>query len=181
MTTADLPDLVARLTALGSVVSPEGPGFTELDHALQCAFELSVTHPEDLELQVAGLVHDIGHQPGDDDAHGRLGAELVRPALGDRVADLVGAHVPAKRYLVAVDPGYALSSVSVASLAAQGGALLPADRRAFESSPHFADAVALRRADDAAKTPGRPVPPLEAWTSVLERVASVSRSAGRAR
>ena len=171
MTTSDLDRLVATLSALGSVASPEGAGFTELDHALQCAFELSVTHPDDPELQVAGLVHDIGHQFGDDDAHGRTGAAFVDPVLGTRVARLVEAHVPAKRYLVAVDPGYALSSVSVTSLAAQGGPLSPADRQAFESSPHSADAVGLRRADDAAKTPGRPVPPLERWIPVLERVA----------
>jgi len=172
VTTCDLDGIVAGLTTLVTVASPEGAGFTELDHALQCAFELSMTRPEDLGLQVAGLVHDIGHQLGDDESHGRLGAALVRPALGDRVANLVEAHVPAKRYLVAVDPGYALSSVSVASLAVQGGAMSPADRRAFEASPHFADAIALRRADDAAKQPGKLVPRLDAWISALERVAA---------
>jgi hypothetical protein len=29
----------------------------------------------------------------------------------------------------------------------------------------------LRRADEAAKRPGRTVPPLDAWRSALERVA----------
>ena len=41
----------------------------------------------------------------------------------------------------------------------------------FRSSPGFADAVGLRRADEAAKDPGARVPGLDAWLSTLERVA----------
>ena len=170
-----LVELLGLLRSLGSVPSPEAAGFSELDHGLQCAYELSLTHPDDDALQVAGLVHDVGHRFGGDEAHGRLGAAAVSAALGPRVAGLVEGHVTAKRYLVAIDPAYSLSPVSVASLTDQGGALTPDAAHAFEASPWFADAVALRHADDAAKVVGRAVPRLDAWEPVLARVALGSR------
>jgi predicted HD phosphohydrolase len=166
-------ELLELLASLGAVPSEETPGLSELDHGLQCAAELARVRPADRELQVAGLVHDIGHRFGPDERHGALGAERVRALLGDRVADLVEAHVPAKRYLVTTDPSYRdrLSSESTLTLALQGGALTPEEIRSFASSPHAADAVALRRADDAAKVPGRRVPGLAQWEPLLERGA----------
>lgn len=174
---ATVDELVALLQRLSATASPEAPGFTELDHALQCAHLLAGWAPRDVTLQVAGLVHDIGHQFGDDDAHGRLGAEATRDLLGPRVAVLVEQHVPAKRYLVTVSPEYAeaLSAVSVATLAAQGGPLTPGDVAAFYASPHWSDALTLRRADDAAKVPGRQVPGLDHWLPALRRVAEGAR------
>jgi predicted HD phosphohydrolase len=161
-------ELVELLAAAGSTA--QEVGLSDLDHALQCASELAGSHPYDFELQLAGLFHDIGHRFGPDDAHGRLGAECVRPALGDRVAQLVELHVPAKRYLVTTDPSYRwhLSDVSVRTLTVQGGALSGDELAKFASSPHCADALALRRADDAAKVPGRQVPPLEHWARRLQ-------------
>ena len=89
------------------------------------------------------------------------------------MAALVEMHVPAKRYLVATDPAYksALTDVSIESLAAQGGPLSAADARSFATSPFAADAVVLRRADDAAKVPGRSVPGLDHWLPILNEVA----------
>lgn len=169
--TAD--EITEVLTALETAPSVEGlAGFTELDHALQCADILARRFPDDRELQVAGLVHDIGHRFGSDEEHGRLGAVAVRPALGERVATLVEAHVPAKRYLVATDPAYRsrLSPDSVRTLALQGGALSDSEARAFAAAPYAADAVALRRADEEAKAPGRAVRPLQQWLAVLRAV-----------
>src|SRR3954465_15473716 len=73
-----------------------------LTHALQCAAMLAEAMPADIELQVAGLVHDLGHveRPGDDAHHAAAGAHLVSEVLGDRVAFLVRHHADAKRYLV---------------------------------------------------------------------------------
>jgi predicted HD phosphohydrolase len=149
-------------------------GLSELDHGLQCACELALAHPDDDVLQVAGLVHDVGHRFGDDAGHGVLGAAFVRPVLGERVATLVELHVPAKRMLVAVDPSYRerLSGVSVASLELQGGPLTAAGVDRFGSSRWAADALELRRADDRAKEPARPVPGLEAWLPLLAGVAA---------
>jgi predicted HD phosphohydrolase len=56
----------------------------------------------------------------------------------------------------------------------QGGALAPDELSTFLSSPYAADAVELRRADDAAKVPGRPVSPLEHWVPMLRDVARAS-------
>jgi predicted HD phosphohydrolase len=78
-------------------------------------------------------------------------------------------HVTAKRYLCAVESGYraALSPASQLSLDLQGGLLDPAEIAAFEQEPFFADAVLLRRFDDAAKRPDWAVPPLEAYRPLL--------------
>jgi predicted HD phosphohydrolase len=169
MNVSELLDLIASLES-----SPgEMDGLSELDHALQCAHELSLVRPDDLELQVAGLCHDIGHQFGADEEHGRLGAEAVRPVLGDRIASLVEAHIPAKRYLVYAEGSYGenLTVVSVGSLAVQGGQMSPEEAAAFESDPVSADAVVLRRADEAAKVPDRAVPSLDTWIPAVLEVA----------
>lgn len=168
-----LPELLALLDAMASEPSEETVGLSELDHALQCAHELALTHPEDAELQVAGLVHDIGHGFGSDELHGVLGAERVASLFGARVAGLVELHVPAKRYLVTTDASYRsqLSVQSTRTLALQGGALAPDELSSFSASPYAADAVELRRADDAAKVPGRSVPSLAHWTPLLRAVA----------
>ncbi len=169
-------DLVEHLRELAVLGSDEGLAFSELDHGLQTAALLEATHPDDLELQVAGLVHDLAHPwdgPGQPEHH-RLGARAVRNLLGDRVAFLVEAHVDAKRYLVAADPTYgdALSPGSIATLAAQGGPMSPEEVRAADTTPDWAAAVALRRADDGAKVPGAEVPPLDHWLPAIDAVAA---------
>jgi predicted HD phosphohydrolase len=168
-----LTEVLELLERLGSVPSEDVDGLTELDHGLQCAHRLACRRPLDIELQLAGLVHDVGHQFGLDDRHGELGGDLVRPLLGERVAALVEAHVPAKRYLVATDARYAerLSSLSAATLAVQGGPLTHADASAFRAESWFEDAIELRRADDSGKVPGRQVPGLERWLEPLAELA----------
>jgi predicted HD phosphohydrolase len=168
-----LTELLELLERLGSVPSEDIAGLTELDHGLQCAYRLACRRPRDIELQLTGLVHDVGHQFGPDDRHGELGGDLVRPLLGHRVAALVEAHVPAKRYLVATDAGYTtrLSPVSTATLAVQGGPLAETDASAFRALRCFEDAIELRRADDDAKVPGREVPGLERWIEPLGELA----------
>ncbi len=171
-----LPELLDLLASMASDPSEETAGLSELDHGLQCAFELARTRPDDPELQLAGLVHDIGHRFGPDEDHGRLGAERVRGLLGDRVAGLVEAHVPAKRYLVATDASYRsrLSPESTRTLTVQGGALNADELSSFSAGPYAAAAVALRRADDAAKVPGATVATLDSWVPMLRDVAARS-------
>lgn len=153
------------------------------DHALQTAALLRRSHPCDKELQVAGLVHDLGHLlvPGDDAEHAGHAADAVRPLLGDRVARLVRLHVPAKRYLATVEPGRALSPQSALTLGEQGGLMGAAEVRAFEADPHAAAAVVLRQADDAGKVAGLDAGVMEDWRAVLERVAAgaFARTAAR--
>jgi predicted HD phosphohydrolase len=147
-----------------------------LAHALQCAAILARTAPDDPALQVAGLAHDVGTVlwPDRPRTHARAGAAAVAPLLGERVAWLVGRHDQAKRYLVTVDPEYRshLSPDSVRTLEAQGGVLTADERAGLEAEPWLDDVLMLRRADDAAKVPGRAVPDLANWRPVVEAVAS---------
>jgi predicted HD phosphohydrolase len=146
-----------------------------LDHALQCAALLALEVPDDVELQIAGLVHDVASsmQPRPSGDHAAAGAELVRTLLGNRVADLVGGHVAAKRYLVTVEPAYrtVLSDNSTATLARQGDAMRAGELEVFERSPLRDDWVRLRRADDRAKVVGAGVPGLDHWRPVVDRLA----------
>lgn len=140
-----------------------------------CAALLAASDPDDTELQVAGLLHDIGHvlAPGADDAHGAVGGAVAGPVLGDRVADLIEGHVTAKRYLVTVDDAYrsVLSEGSLRTPAVQGDTMSVSEVDAFTRSAHFDAAVRLRRADEAAKDPTAVVPPLGHWLPVLGRLA----------
>jgi predicted HD phosphohydrolase len=149
-----------------------------LDHNLQCAAILRQQHPEDLELQVAGLVHDIGHtlSPDSPTRHAEIAAAYVAGVLGPRVAAVVALHIEAKRYLVATEASYRglLSEDSIRSLAVQGESMSPEEAAAFESDTHGGDAVILRRADDGAKMPGRAVDGLEAWLAALHQVAAMA-------
>ena len=180
MTTAGIPTVatvVALLERSAGTEEPneEIPGLTILHHGLQCAAHLRRSHPEDAELQVAGLLHDVGHllAPGQEDIHGLVGADYVRPVFGERVAALIEAHVPAKRYLIATDGTYRalLSPGSVRTLAMQNGPMTSAEVTAFGASPHFEAALDLRRADESAKDPAARVARLDTWVSTLVAVA----------
>ena len=172
LTTVD--DLFDLLDA--SAAHDDGEAVDLRAHALQCAHLLSLDAPDDVELQVAGLVHDVYHavDPKADAVHDREGARLVEPLLGARVARLVGGHVVAKRYLVTTDPTYrqALSVRSVQSLVRQGGDLDEPARRAIDGSPDRRALLALRRADDRAKAPDAVVPPIGHWRPVVEQLVA---------
>jgi phosphonate degradation associated HDIG domain protein len=104
----------------------------------------------------AALLHDIGHLLGEDedeDRHGEAGANWLSQWFGDAVTEPVRLHVPAKRYLCALDAGYfgLLSAESVRTLSRQGGPMTAAEMTAFQALPFSRDAVAVRRWDDQAK------------------------------
>jgi predicted HD phosphohydrolase len=167
-------DELLALLATGSDVFDE-PEVDGLAHALQCADILRREHPADRDLAVAGLVHDIADiaYPSDHGDHAHRGATLIEPLLGGRVARLVGAHVDAKRYLVATDPSYraALSPRSTATLAQQGDALDADTIAALEADPDLDAILALRRADERAKDASARPPALETWREMLEALA----------
>ena len=112
----------------------------QLDHALQCAAlgEQAGAAPS---LVVAALFHDLGHliqksagnsrKRSSDDFHETVGADLLSRWFGPDVTEPVRLHVPAKRYLCAVEPQYydSLSKASKYSLELQGN---PFDRDAAE-------------------------------------------------
>ncbi|RDH80420.1 HD family phosphohydrolase [Mycolicibacterium moriokaense] len=144
----------------------------ELDHALQAAAR-AIDDAADDELVLAAALHDIGHSPlfGDVAAcrHDSVAREWLTPRFGDRVGWLAGAHVAAKRYLVATDPDYAstLSDVSVDSLHHQGGAGVDP---VFVEHPWWADALRLRGYDDAAKDPRASAASIDDVMTVAEHV-----------
>jgi predicted HD phosphohydrolase len=172
----DCDELLAVLGTAGTAPTDEAVDL--LAHGLQCAAILEREAPTDPELQVAGLVHDLGTilVPGRADTHAATGANAVEALLGSRVGALVGLHDAAKRYLVTTDPRYRhrLSDRSRETLRLQGGLLDPIQRADLEAEPHLEAALTLRRADDAAKVPGVPVPGLAYWRPVLRAVAARS-------
>lgn len=175
MTTAptSIDDLLALLTR-GDRAFDE-PALDALAHALQCGALLRAEYPGDGELAVAGLVHDISDiaDPANHRNHEGRGARLVAPLLGARVARLVGAHVVAKRYLVATDPSYgaALSNRSTETLADQGGPLDETELARLRADADLDAILALRCADERAKVPGARVPGLDTWRPLLVGVA----------
>lgn len=161
-----------------------GEPVSHLEHALQCA-DLAQRAGASEALVVAALLHDVGHLmdgaagtpslDGVDDRHEQRGAVLLARWFGPEVTEPVRLHVDAKRALAA-DPRYlhALSEDSRRSLVLQGGPLEAAAMARFVLQPFGADAIALRRWDDAAKRPGRATPPLEAfWPRVQARAQRV--------
>jgi phosphonate degradation associated HDIG domain protein len=155
-----------------------GEGVSQREHALQAAWmaENSKARPA---LVVAALLHDIGHlihglpediaDQGVDGYHEAAGAGWLGTHFGPEVTEPIRLHVDAKRYLCATDPAYRamLSPTSVQSLALQGGPMDAAEARSWEANPFFAEAVMLRRWDDAAKVPGLRVPDFKHYTNLI--------------
>jgi predicted HD phosphohydrolase len=145
----------------------------ELDHALQAAARARDDAADD-ELLLAAALHDIAHSPllgaVTSDRHDRVARDWLVPRFGARVAWLAGAHVVAKRYLAATEPGYAaaLSGVSVLSLGDQGGAGVDPG---FADHPWRDDALRLRHYDDAAKDPHGDALRIEDVLAVAARLA----------
>jgi predicted HD phosphohydrolase len=176
-------EIVAVLAGGGGRTLSPGQPVTQLEHALQTASILRRDTPDDLELAVAGLVHDLGQlwPGGRDETHAADGAAAVRVALGERVAEIVALHVEAKRYLVTTDTNYKaeLAGDSVASLGRQGGVLTSGEVAVFLTRPWASDAVTLRRADDRGKVEGLGVDGLVQWVPLLREVSAKSGLARR--
>jgi len=149
------------------------------DHCLQTA-ALASGQQADPEVVVAALLHDLGdfmlaEARGQEDLrsvdweHERVAAEWIRPRFGDVVADAVGGHVTAKRWLCHAEPDYydRLSPSSRASLAVQGGPFTVEEAMEFESEASFDVAVALRRWDDDGKVAGLEIAPLTSYEPLL--------------
>jgi phosphonate degradation associated HDIG domain protein len=161
---------------------------TELEHALQTAALARAEGAAD-HLVAAALLHDVGHLVSDDNVpldedlaedfhHERVGARYLARWFGPEVTAPIALHVAAKRYLCAVEPGYLddLSPSSTRSLALQGGPMSPAEVEAFERLSHHEAATLVRRWDDRAKVAGLAVADLDAYRSLLARLASAPAS-----
>lgn len=157
-----------------------GESISQLEHCLQAAYHAKQSGADD-ETVLAALLHDVGQflplkdvqemQVDGVGSVGRIGHEtigkeyLLREGFSRKVAELVGAHVVAKRYLTAMEPGYldALSSASKRSLEFQGGPFTKDQVEAFQKDPHWREKIALRKFDDAAKIVDLKVPDLDSY------------------
>ena len=174
-------DVVCEVMALfaGGGDRHYGEGVTQREHALQCA-ALAARDGAHPELIVAALLHDVGHLlqrhgedaavRGIDDRHEAIGAAWLGRRFGREVVEPVRLHVAAKRFLCATEASYhgRLSEASIRSLALQGGPMGVEEAAAFANEAWCADAVALRRWDEAGKILGLAIPPLDRWADAIE-------------
>ncbi len=158
---------------------------SQLAHALQCA-GLAEEAGETPETIVAALLHDLGHllapkraeEAGQarqqrDDLHQYIALPFLRGLFAPAVLEPMRLHVDAKRYLCAAEGGYrdTLSPASKRSLELQGGIYTDEEAKSFLAQPFAAEAVRLRRYDDAAKVPGKTTPPLAHFMGLARSLA----------
>jgi phosphonate degradation associated HDIG domain protein len=155
-----------------------GEPVSQRAHALQCA-ALATREGASPALVGAALLHDIGHllhgldesiaDRGVDARHEGAGHDWLARHFGLEVTEPVRLHVDAKRYLCAADPTYtaALSPASQQSLVLQGGPFTRSQALSFADLPFAAEAIRLRRWDDAAKIAGLDVPDVEHYRALL--------------
>ena len=166
-----------------------GEDVTMIEHQLQAGALAAAAGASDA-LVVAALLHDVGHMVGDRDAasvmaddvdahHDVSGARWLAQWFGPTVSEPVRLHVAAKRYLVTAEPAYAarLSPASAHTLRLQGGPMAAEEAAQFAALPHAADAIALRRFDEAAKDAAVRAPALAMHH---DRLARVLRAVGSA-
>ncbi|KAL5336935.1 alkaline-phosphatase-like protein [Aspergillus crustosus] len=193
----------ATITTLFGLIHTQGKSdylgerITQLEHSLQCAHlaRQSEEYGADTEVVIAALLHDVGRfipaakkmaaMTGTDggyigrQSHEVLGERYLREiGFSERVCELVGAHVMAKRYLVATDAGYweGLRETSKRTLKYQGGGFTPEQIKDVQNDPWLEAKLAVRRWDDQAKIPDIAVPPLEDYEQLAYECLWESRS-----
>lgn len=158
-----------------------GEAVTKLLHAEQCAW-LAQQAGADEELILAALLHDIGHLLETDQSvrdervgvinHDTVGQSwLLSHGFSPRVAELVGSHVDAKRYLVTANREYRerLSPASQETLRLQGGAMDPDTALMFAASAGLRDKLRLRSWDESAKDPAWRGPCVHEYREMMVR------------
>ncbi len=190
-TTISPADRIAELFASDGAADYLGEPVTVAAHMLQ-AGALAQAAGAEPALVAAALLHDVGHlrgadphadglelsgrdlMAGTDNNHSERGAAWLAQWFPAAVTEPVRLHVPAKRYLCAVESSYfgRLSPASVYTLSLQGGPMSETEALAFEYSPWAADAVAVRRWDDLAKDAGADVPGFAHYRPLLAGLLS---------
>jgi [1-hydroxy-2-(trimethylamino)ethyl]phosphonate dioxygenase len=160
-----------------------GESVSMTEHALQAAyFARNAAAPP--SLVVAALLHDVGHLvvdvPDDlkdwveDAHHEQVGSQWLARRFPAAVSEPVRLHVPAKRYLCAVDASYfsKLSPASVVTLKLQGGPMSSGEVARFEAEPYHRAAVKVRQWDDQGKVAGLTTPTLGDYREWIEDLAA---------
>lgn len=157
---------------------------TQEQHMLQAA-EWVRKQGHGPDVQLAALLHDIGHLVALDDGldtmvhkgvsyggkdHEVVGANFLRKlGIKEDVCRMVEHHVDAKRFLVGCDASYAarLSEASTVTLRLQGGAMTSKECLAFHINPLSDAFLVLREAEEQAKTIGTNTDTLDQWLDRL--------------
>jgi phosphonate degradation associated HDIG domain protein len=164
-----------------------GESVSMTEHGQQAAyFAREAAAPP--SLVIAALLHDVGHLvidvPDDiedwveDAHHEEIGGKWLAKRFPLSVSEPVRLHVPAKRYLLAVDPTYfaKLSPASVVTLKLQGGPMSSGEVARFEKEPYHRDAVKLRQWDDRGKVVGLTTPTLTDYREWIDELSVKSQS-----
>ncbi len=178
-----IADEILALFAARGCSAYFGEGISMTEHSLQAAhFATAAGAPPPLVL--AALLHDVGHLvvavPDDladwttDAHHEATGAAWLAARFLPEISEPVRLHVPAKRYLCAVDPRYAsqLSDASVITLKLQGGPMSAAEIHQFEAEPHHQAALRLRHWDDSGKLIGLVTARVEDYRDLIEAMVA---------
>ncbi|PLB38351.1 HD domain-containing protein [Aspergillus candidus] len=174
-----------------------GERVSQLQHSLQCA-HLATQSPQygsDPEVILGALLHDVGRFiPSAKDmpamiapdgayigqaSHEVLGERYLRQlGFGEKVCQLVGSHVVAKRILTATEKGYydGLSETSKRTLEFQGGVFSEEQVCEARRDPWLGEKLDVRRWDDRAKDPEMEVPGLEEYVELAVRCLDESRA-----
>ena len=176
-------DEILRLFAKRGAGAYFGECISMTEHGLQAAhFARNAAAPP--SLIVAALLHDVGHLvvdvPDDlkdwveDAHHEEIGSKWLAKRFPAAVSEPVRLHVPAKRYLLAVDPAYfaKLSPASVVTLKLQGGPMSPDEVARFETEHYHRDAVQVRQWDDQGKVAGLATPTLADYREWIDELAA---------
>jgi gamma-butyrobetaine dioxygenase len=170
--------VIAELFASEGAADYLGEAVTQAAHMLQAA-ALAERAGAAPPLVAAALLHDVGHftgtvsgrdlMRGRDNRHSEQGANWLAQWFGPEVTEPVRLHVDAKRYLCAVESGYAqrLSPASVCTLGVQGGPMREHEAAEFAAKPFAGDACRVRRWDDDAKVPDAPTPEFTHFAPLL--------------
>lgn len=162
-----------------------GEPVSQIEHMSQSA-QIAEKEGHDDEVILAAFFHDIGHlcvNQGDFEtmdgygilSHEKIGADFLRDlGFPERIAKLVENHVQAKRYLTYRDPAYfdKLSEASRKTLEFQGGKMNKEEAVAFETDPLFELSLKMRTWDEMAKEENVPLPGLESYIQMAERLIS---------
>lgn len=170
---------------LGAGLRTSGDCETVLAHALQCAAAARSAHPDDDELAVAALLHDVGWLLPRPQEGALLmapprttgAAFLAQMGFPARVCALVAGDVQAERCPVATEPEHAarLSPGSTRAVTQQRGPVTPDAAPGDSASPDAQLCLALRRWCEAADVPGLALPGWEAHAPFVARVLASAR------
>ena len=157
-----------------------GENMSQLEHMTRAAM-IAEKNGENNQIILAAFLHDIGHLVEINNQSmkmGNLGVinhELVgRNFLIEKgfdldLANLVGNHVKAKRYLVTKYQNYIndLSEASRQTLILQKNSMSPEEMSDFESDPLFVKSIKLRICDDQSKNILDVIKPIEYYQKMM--------------